>query len=95
MNDPQDMPEILKHLLGICSEEKLGKELKSLAPEEIARFEALSLKAKDLIDQVQSIQLDLQDNDIQRKKWWREIERKYKLDGNMTIRDGKVFELIR
>lgn len=90
-----NLGDLLKMLMQQNHKEKLGKKLVNLTPDEKIRWDAIQLKHQDIEKKMKMLKLDMDDIDNQRKRWWMDIENKYKLDDfNLTIRGDQVFELI-
>lgn len=88
-----DFGDIIRRIQS-SGKEKVGKKLADLAPEEIACWESLNLREDEIRKKMESLGIDLEDIFVQRKKWWRSVMEKNKIDCHATIRDGALFELI-
>lgn len=87
-----DIIELFNKIMN--KKEEVGEKLVDLEASEIAMFEKIQYQKEQLEERLKSFELDSDNLKVQSRLWWREIETKYKINGRLTIRDGKVHRLI-
>ena len=95
MEHPDDMFKMLfERITGHEVESKKGREVGKLSPEELASLELHNSKVKQLLQEKERIIEELQMSEIERRRWWRKVEKNHNAVGNsLTIEDGVLYEI--